>query len=1047
MKINDLRIDAFGHFTDREFGPFHHPVTVFYGPNEAGKTTLLEFIRSVMFGFLDGRTGRSRNRYLPLSGGRQRGSITVVSDAGETVTVRRVHGSGGGTVTLTGAAGNPISSTELQRLLGNHSRSAFETLFGFTLDELHSDELLSDDSINSQIYSVGMGATGLPDALKALDDHKRELFLPGGRSQRIYKAAGALDQVESGLREVANNATEYGREAARLEVIEREMDHLRARQLQLESERQRYENLDRAWNDWLNLVTAQQRLGKLPDIENFPANGVSRLETLDAQADDARKETESAVARVKSGEEAASLLIEHESILEQSGVIRDLAHRRAAFDQSVKDVPERQAELGAMRAPLNGTLSDLGPDWDAERLTKFDLSIVVREEVSAYGGRLRDAREEVSRSKSALAAAETALEEASQAAERAQRNLESAPEPAFDDAGLSEHRSRLRRVRDTLDAYVRAVARVEDLRAQLGYEPDHDESPAVSNSGRMLAAALSVLGIGMIALGTLLGDSATIIGVGAGFALVAVAVYLFVRSGLATRPTESPIFSRIQRQAAEEDQRLTNLRNEIEQESADLEINALDVNSLNDAEESLDYQRGRLAERDRLSDALRDASELLRQRTSSRDASASAVDSAEGALDAAESDWKQWLEERGLQQEFSPDNIEVLSRLVDLGRTRHAEVTGMEYRIAAIHTDIGEFLDILQPLTTAHGFELDRDDYPSAAVVADELIDLHTQVLEESRVKRTAEADLQAARDELAERERRLQETTAKIDALISAGGAQDSEDFLRRAEVYAEHQKLTRTIDDALDRLQRISGPGTALERLRAALDMADRQTIADDIRRTEDELNEIDSRIESLATDRGTIQNSLGRLRGEADSSGLRAERHRLLEEIRGYAREWTVSTIAENLLKEAQAKFERERQPDVVRHSEKFFRDITGGRYQTVFSPLGTSEIHVTDSAGAPKQPAQLSRGTREQLFLSLRFGLIRDLGQRAERLPVIVDEVMVNFDPQRALRAANAFIELSRSNQVLVFTCHPSVVDRFRTASSQSDAPEPEVVDIR
>ena len=1042
MKIRDLRIDGFGQFADREFGPFEQPVTVFYGPNEAGKSTLLEFIRSILFGFLDGRS--RRNLYPPLSGGRQSGSVSIVSDAGEFVTVRRLQGTGGGRVYLTTSAGEAIPTAELPRLLGNHSRTAFENIFAFTIDELHDAALLSDESVNSQIYSAGMGATRLPDALRTLERQKRDLFLSGGSRHAIYTAAGALDEVDTALREIANNATEYGREAARLEVIERELDDLRARRLRLESERQRYENLDRAWNDWLNLVTAQKRLGKLPDIENFPANGVSRLETLDAQADDARKETESAVARVKSGEEAASLLIEHESILEQSGAIRDLAHRRTAFDQSVKDVPERQAELGAMRASLNDTLSDLGPDWDAERLTKFDLSIVVREEVSAYGGRLRDAREEVSRSRSALAAAETALEEASQATERAQRNLESAPEPAFDNAGLSEHRSRLRRVRDTLDAYVRAVARVEDFQAQLGYEPDHDESPAVSNSGRMLAAALGVLGIGMIALGTLLGDSATIIGVGAGFALVAVAVYLFVRSGSATRPTESPIFSRIRRQAAEEDQRLTNLRNELEQESADLEINALDVNSLNDAEESLDYERGRLAERDRLSNALRDASELLHQRTSGRDASASAVDSAEGALDAAESDWKQWLEERGLRQEFSPDNIEVLSRLVDLGRTRHAEVTAMERRITAIYTDIKEFLDILQPLTMAHGFELDRDDYPSTAVVADELIDLHTQVLDKSRVKRTAEADLQAARDELAERERRLQETTDKIDALISAGGAQDSEDFLRRAEVYAEHQKLTRTIDDALDRLQRISGPGTGLERLRAALDMADRQTIADDIRRTEDELNEIDNRIESLATDRGTIQNSLGRLRGEEDSSRLRAERHRLLEEMRHHAREWTVLTLAENLLREAQAKFERERQPDVIRHSEKFFRDITGGRYQTVFSPLGTSEIHVADSARAPKQPAQLSRGTREQLFLSLRFGLIRDLGQRAERLPVIVDEVMVNFDPQRALRAANAFIELSQSNQVLVFTCHPWIVDLFQRASRESGATEPGVV---
>ena len=89
-------------------------------------------------------------------------------------------------------------------------------------------------------------------------------------------------------------------------------------------------------------------------------------------------------------------------------------------------------------------------------------------------------------------------------------------------------------------------------------------------------------------------------------------------------------------------------------------------------------------------------------------------------------------------------------------------------------------------------------------------------------------------------------------------------------------------------------------------------------------------------------------------------------------------------------------------------------------------------------------QLSRSTHEQLFLALRFRLILELGQRTECLPVIVDEALVNFDPARGTKAVGSFIELAKTNQVLVFTCHPQIVEWFVDAAGKRGVGEPEVV---
>ena len=61
MRIETLYIDGFGHFAQRTFGPFNAPITIFHGENEAGKSTLLAFIRTVLYGF----PTRGRNEYYP----------------------------------------------------------------------------------------------------------------------------------------------------------------------------------------------------------------------------------------------------------------------------------------------------------------------------------------------------------------------------------------------------------------------------------------------------------------------------------------------------------------------------------------------------------------------------------------------------------------------------------------------------------------------------------------------------------------------------------------------------------------------------------------------------------------------------------------------------------------------------------------------------------------------------------------------------------------------------------------------------------------------
>jgi uncharacterized protein YhaN len=78
------------------------------------------------------------------------------------------------------------------------------------------------------------------------------------------------------------------------------------------------------------------------------------------------------------------------------------------------------------------------------------------------------------------------------------------------------------------------------------------------------------------------------------------------------------------------------------------------------------------------------------------------------------------------------------------------------------------------------------------------------------------------------------------------------------------------------------------------------------------------------------------------------------------------------------------------------------------------------------GGRLAPHVLSRGTAEQLYLSMRLALVREYANHVDPLPVVFDDIFVNFDPERSRTTFKALRELCTTHQVLFFTCHPHMV---------------------
>lgn len=134
---------------------------------------------------------------------------------------------------------------------------------------------------------------------------------------------------------------------------------------------------------------------------------------------------------------------------------------------------------------------------------------------------------------------------------------------------------------------------------------------------------------------------------------------------------------------------------------------------------------------------------------------------------------------------------------------------------------------------------------------------------------------------------------------------------------------------------------------------------------------------------------------------------------------------------LLEKAVEEWESRSQPEVYRRAGELLSLMTDGAWVRVaLSPEGA--IVATDAARNERDPKHLSLGTCQQLYLALRIALLMCADNVGESVPILADDILVNFDSQRRAGAARALAQLARTRQVIVFTCHEEVVEAMGMA---------------
>jgi uncharacterized protein YhaN len=738
-----------------------------------------------------------------------------------------------------------------------------------------------------------------------------------------------LDSVQGSLRAVHDQASEF-RELNK--DLVRTLESIQVLDIDLDGRAQRRKELDRlvsAWDPWIDLRDVRRQLDELPHVEEFPEEPISRLDNLAERLQEEREVVAEAKERLEQAQEKICLPIPDAMLLERIAEINTVRERRGAFIDSLRDLPERQAEARAGGSALQDDLRALGSEWTSERVQSFDISITRVDEI--------DQRQKK------LAQYELEKRDSEQTAEGIAGEL------------------------------LEAEQRFELLKSSDSQLSKTENQPKQRTMRRILPAlVLLIVGIVLVAIGAIV-NVPLLIGLGTVSAIAGVGVlvqYLVLTAN--TRGQE------------------------------------------------ISTDSGGLAEVKRTVDRLRARS------NSAIEASRVAGSTTEKAVE----DWVEWLRSSNMPVSLAPEAASRFISQIEIVSRRVVDVSERLDRADAIQQDIDEYRLLVAPITEAIGLGLGEDSH-SVLGVSDQIISRYEEARDSSQERRSDEASVIARENDASQAERLLGEIESSYNELLNAGGTDDAEEFRRRAADHSKRSELVSREQELIGALHRVIGPDSDLTELDLKFTDTSFEAMTSELSAIILELSELNTQRDALQNRHGELTNEIAKLKGDEDASRLRTRRALLSDQLIAHADEWSRYSIARSLLERTRQKYEKERQPAVLEKASTYLNSLTEGRYERVYQPIDSQGIQVIDESvvEGQKAPEKLSRGTREQLYLSMRFAAVDEFGERQERLPLIVDEVLVNFDPVRAIKAAEKFSEISERNQVIVFTCHPWVRDIF------------------
>ena len=288
--------------------------------------------------------------------------------------------------------------------------------------------------------------------------------------------------------------------------------------------------------------------------------------------------------------------------------------------------------------------------------------------------------------------------------------------------------------------------------------------------------------------------------------------------------------------------------------------------------------------------------------------------------------------------------------------------------------------------------------------------------------KQLAEAD-----EELLAVQGEIEREEDVLEQLVTQAGVRTVNELDEAEQRSADRRELESRLKAAMERLRE---EGVPIENL---IEEA-RDVVADtlpgqrDAERTT--LAESETQMESLQERRAELRVQLDAMDGTSEAADQAALAQRALADVRTHAETYARLTLAARMLEDEVERYRRENQGPILRRAGEMFRRITCGSFAGLTTGFDKNDktVLLGERPDGQTLPIDaLSDGTCDQLYLALRLASLEQRSLANEPLPLILDDLLINFDDARARATLGLLSEMSQTRQILFFTHHARLLE--------------------